>query len=1112
MASLNLKPVRALLITLALMAAAIPGWCATNLALGKTATASSVENTTFAASAAVDGNTGTRWSSSFADPAWIAIDLGSAQTINRVVLRWEAAYGKDYQIQTSTNNSTWTTVYTRTGGTGGNEDFTFPAATARYVRMYGTARGTVYGYSLFEFEVYGTTSYNVTASAGTGGSISPSGTVAVSAGSSQTFTITPATGYSVSAVTVDGASAGAVTSYTFTNVQAAHTISATFALIPVNTNLAKGKTATASSVENTTLPASAAVDGSTTTRWASSFVDPSWIAVDLGSSMTFNRVVLRWEAAYSKDYQIQTSTNNSTWTTVYTKTGGTGGTEDFTFNAATARYIRMYGTARGTAWGHSLYEFEVYNSVVTQYTITASAGTGGSISPSGAVKVNQGASQTFAITPASGYTVNTLTVDGAAVTAATSYTFSNVTAAHTIAATFKAITYTITASAGANGAISPAGSVSVNAGASQTFTLTPASGYAVNTLTVDGTAVTAATSYTFSNVQAAHTIAATFVANSLYAWNEEFNGPDIDTTKWAFDIGTGANNDGWGNGEWEYYTSAKDNVAIENGNLVITLKPDSFGGKGFTSARMVTRGKYSFNHGRIVARIKMPYGNMVWPAFWLLGDHSDGWPACGELDIAEMFCGAVGEGDNAVFSTAHWFHDLPSPGGYANYGETFLNPVALSNDYHEWELNWSADQVSAKIDGTQYWVMDINDPSLSELSKNYFYMILNMAVGQPQWKMTSLSQADGPMPQKMYIDWIRVYPTADSSVLNKAALQPTGKFGIMADGSSVNSQLTLGTDANVYVWNNLTAITGTPAAGTASLAFQTATTDWFGLGIASTTRKNLMNYAAGTLNVTLKTTSTNTFKIGIAGGASGESWVTFTSGSDPYGFVRDGQWHTISIPMTKFGTSDFSDISQFFMFVSDGTVTAGQTFQFDEIYWSPNVAANLVTPVGTRFGIYTDRVCDAGTFNASTDGGFYIWNTANTQTLAGTPFEGANSFAFSAPLAQWYGLGFTPTKLYNLSAFAKGHLHISLKVPASSTTNFKIGLKSPGGANIRESWIKFVNGADPYGMKRDGQYHELLIPAADFCNSDFSAIAQLLMLSGDGAAQIEFDDIYWTSN
>ncbi|HHW58573.1 MAG TPA: hypothetical protein GXX15_13260 [Clostridia bacterium] len=129
----------------------------TNLALNKPATASSIENSNYLASYAFDGNQSTRWSSAFSDPQWIAVDLGTVYTVSRVKLYWEAAYAKSFQIQVSTDNTNWTTVYSTTSGTGGVNDITFTPVNTRYVRMYGTERGTPYGYSLWEFEVYGTT-------------------------------------------------------------------------------------------------------------------------------------------------------------------------------------------------------------------------------------------------------------------------------------------------------------------------------------------------------------------------------------------------------------------------------------------------------------------------------------------------------------------------------------------------------------------------------------------------------------------------------------------------------------------------------------------------------------------------------------------------------------------------------------------------------------------------------------------------------------------------------------------------------------------------------------------------------------------------------------------
>jgi hypothetical protein len=131
-----------------------PAACdSTNRAQGRPATASSTENGSFPASAAVDGNTGTRWSSAFSDPQWLQVDLGSSQSICQVVLTWEAAYGKAFQIQVSaTGTGGWTTIYNTTTGTGGTQTLNV-TGTGRYVRMYGTQRGTPYGYSLWEFAV-----------------------------------------------------------------------------------------------------------------------------------------------------------------------------------------------------------------------------------------------------------------------------------------------------------------------------------------------------------------------------------------------------------------------------------------------------------------------------------------------------------------------------------------------------------------------------------------------------------------------------------------------------------------------------------------------------------------------------------------------------------------------------------------------------------------------------------------------------------------------------------------------------------------------------------------------------------------------------------------------
>ncbi len=260
------------------------------LSQGRPATASSVENASFPASNAVDGNTGTRWSSAFSDPQWLQVDLGSSASITQVVLQWETAYARSFQIQTSPDGAAWTSIFSTSTGAGGTQTLNV-TGTGRYVRMLGTVRATQYGYSLWEFQVFGT---------------------------------------------AGGSGCGTA-------------------------NAALNHPATASSLENAGFPASAAVDGSTGTRWSSAFSDPQWLQVDLGSSQAICQVSLDWEAAYARSFQIQTSPDGTAWTSIFSTSTGTGGIQVLNVTG-TGRYIRMLGTVRATQYGYSLWELSVFTS------------------------------------------------------------------------------------------------------------------------------------------------------------------------------------------------------------------------------------------------------------------------------------------------------------------------------------------------------------------------------------------------------------------------------------------------------------------------------------------------------------------------------------------------------------------------------------------------------------------------------------------------------------------------------------------------------------------------------------------------------------------------------
>src|ERR1039458_2321540 len=160
-------------------------------------------------------------------------------------------------------------------------------------------------------------------------------------------------------------------------------------------------------------------------------------------------------------------------------------------------------------------------------------------------------------------------------------------------------------------------------------------------------------------------------------WSDEFNQPDgsaPDPTKWGYDIGNG----GWGNAELEYYTSRTNNARIAGGQLVIEADQESYGGSSYTSARLLTKGKWSWAYGRVEARIKIPRGQGIWPAFWMLGTNIDsvGWPTCGEIDIMENI------GKTSDQGTAHGtIHGPQSGGDYnggAGVGGTFTLPAGAA--------------------------------------------------------------------------------------------------------------------------------------------------------------------------------------------------------------------------------------------------------------------------------------------------------------------------------------------------------------------------------------------------------------------------------------------------
>ncbi|MFI2780124.1 discoidin domain-containing protein [Streptomyces sp. ALB3] len=536
------------------------------LSQGKPATSSSTEGN-FSARSAVDGDPGTRWSSAFADPQWIQIDLGASAGISRVVLNWEAAYGTAFKIEVSSDAERWTVVHQTAAGTGGTQNLTV-SGTGRYVRMYGTQRATTYGYSLWEFQVYGTAD-------GPGGdaarllSYGRPGAASSSQSDQNCWDCTPARAF----------------------------------------------------------------DRDPASRWSTSsttgWTDPGWISVDLGATAQIDKVVLQWDPAYAKSFQIQVSSNGADWTPIYSTTSGTGFKQTLTVSG-TGRYVRMYGTQRATPYGYSLWEFQVY-------------GTGG-----------------------------------------------------------------------------------------DPIQAPPLPSDPANP--------------------------------PRLVWSDEFDGAaggKPDSSKWRADPGTGPNN------ELENYTDHRNAALDGAGHLVMEARKEVTAGSScprdplsgsttcqYTSARMNTGATFQFTYGRVEARIKVPKGNGLWPAFWMMGgDFLTGrpWPYNGEIDIMEI----LGKDVKTAYSTVH----APAYNGGGGIGAPYTLPgnADFSDDFHTWVADWNSKGITYSLDGRTVLTLDKEQVERTRgpwIFDHPHYLILNLAVGG-DWP--GPTDASTPFPAKMLVDHVRVY-------------------------------------------------------------------------------------------------------------------------------------------------------------------------------------------------------------------------------------------------------------------------------------------------------------------------------------------------------------------
>ena len=285
-------------------------------------------------------------------------------------------------------------------------------------------------------------------------------------------------------------------------------------------------------------------------------------------------------------------------------------------------------------------------------------------------------------------------------------------------------------------------------------------------------------------------------------WSDEFDGPAgsaPDPARWRYDIGGG----GWGNNEHQYYTDSTDNAALDGaGNLAITARRDNpagyqcwYGPCEYTSARLLTAETFTQQYGRFEARMQLPRGQGIWPAFWMLGDDlgSVGWPQTGEIDIMEN----IGAEPSTVHGTIHG----PGYSGAGGIGNSYTLPNGeqFADGFHTFAVDWEPGSITWSVDGHAYSQMTPNDVGGNQWVFDHpFFMIMNVAVGgdwpgYPDWSTQ--------FPQTLRVDYVRVYSGGGGG--GPAGGQITGLAGKCVDVQSANTDD--GTPVQLWTCN------GTPA-------------------------------------------------------------------------------------------------------------------------------------------------------------------------------------------------------------------------------------------------------------------------------------------------------------